>query len=571
MKREAEKKERNKEIAAWGLLAAVLLMLVLLNVLWGDHWIDSDMAAEMVFSRLLAQEGKWIATENWYYSTEFRVLYTQLIMTPLFHVLSDWHVIRVLTNVITYLLMLGAYFYFMRPLKIRRSVVVSSAVILLLPFSETFVTHMQMGNTYMWHVILILLAFGMFLRLAGRGAQRKWYRILTGILYVGLSMVCGLSGVRYMLALQVPLCITAGIYILKSREFALLREAFSPAQPWQQLRRVFSGERLGYLAYSLLGLLAAGIGYVVNVAVLGKKFQFQMYDATNFIKVFQGVLLERTQDTIGNLLQLFGYIEEKGFLSIRGLISLLAFGFLAGIVFLTVRCSRLLTAEWKKGETGERQTAGDGQQENILAHSRFILWFFVTAFVLNTFVFLFTTSTIVARYYITVFLFVLPLLCIYFTYEKLPLDRLLLTVLLCGALALTTAKCVYSFIDKDKNADKRPVAAYLEEEGYTFGYATYWNGNIMTELTNGAVEIANIHEVDRMDLFTWSSPMKYYQEGYHSGKTFILLTAQEAAEYAQVPVIAAGETVYEGQGYVVLHYDSVEELWSEVEGKTLAE
>ena len=374
-----------------------------------------------------------------------------------------------------------------------------------------------------------------------------------------------------MLALQVPLCITAGIYILKSREFALLREAFSPAQPWQQLRRVFSGERLGYLAYSLLGLLAAGIGYVVNVAVLGKKFQFQMYDATNFIKVFQGVLLERTQDTIGNLLQLFGYIEEKGFLSIRGLISLLAFGFLAGIVFLTVRCSRLLTAEWKKGETGERQTAGDGQQENILAHSRFILWFFVTAFVLNTFVFLFTTSTIVARYYITVFLFVLPLLCIYFTYEKLPLDRLLLTVLLCGALALTTAKCVYSFIDKDKNADKRPVAAYLEEEGYTFGYATYWNGNIMTELTNGAVEIANIHEVDRMDLFTWSSPMKYYQEGYHSGKTFILLTAQEAAEYAQVPVIAAGETVYEGQGYVVLHYDSVEELWSEVEGKTLAE
>lgn len=571
MKRETEKKERNKEIAAWVLLAAVLLMLVLLNVLWGDHWIDSDMAAEMVFSRLLAQEGKWIATENWYYSTEFRVLYTQLIMTPLFHVLSDWHVIRVLTNIITYLLMLGAYFYFMRPLKIRRSMVVFSAVILLLPFSETFVTHMQMGNTYMWHVILILLAFGMFLRLGGRGAQRKCYRILTGILYVGLSMVCGLSGVRYMLALQVPLCITAGIYILKSREFALLRKSFSPAQPWQQLRSVFSRERLGYLEYSLLGLLAAGIGYVINVAVLGKKFQFQMYDATNFIKVFQGVLLERTQDTIGNLLQLFGYIEEKGFLSIRGLISLLAFGFLAGIVFLTVRCSKLLTAEWKKGETEERQIAGDGQQENILAHSRFVLWFFVTAFALNTFVFLFTTSTIVARYYITVFLFVLPLLCIYFTYEKLPLDRLLLTVLLCGALALTTAKCVYSFIDKDKNADKRPVAAYLEEEGYTFGYATYWNGNIMTELTNGAVEIANIHEVDRMDLFTWSSPMKYYQEGYHSGKTFILLTAQEAAEYAQVPVIAAGETVYEGQGYVVLHYDSVEELWSEVEGKTLAE
>ncbi len=83
-----DKRERFWEILAWGLLAAVLLLLLSLNVFWGDHWIDSDMAAEMIFSRLLAQEGKWIATENWYYSTEFRVLYTQLIMTPLFHVLS---------------------------------------------------------------------------------------------------------------------------------------------------------------------------------------------------------------------------------------------------------------------------------------------------------------------------------------------------------------------------------------------------------------------------------------------------------------------------------------------------
>lgn len=571
-------------ILAWGLLAAVLLLLAVLNIFWGDHWIDSDMAAEMVFSRLLAQEGKWIATENWYYSTEFRVLYTQLIMTPLFHVLSDWHVIRVLTNIITYLLMLGAYFYCMKPFKIRRSTVIFSSVILLLPFSETFLTHMQMGNTYMWHVILILLAFGMFLRLSQPWEGRAAGRLLTGVLYVALSVVCGLSGVRYMLALQVPLCIAAGIYILKSSEFALLRREFSPDHPWRQVYRVLSGERLSYLCCSLLGLLGAGAGYLANVAVLGHKFRFQMYDVTNFIKVFQGVLLERTQDTVGNLLQLFGYIEEKGFLSVRGLISLLAFCFLAGIVFLTVRCGRLLAGEWEKSgaeaqrkpecprresgadepEKSEKSAGGRREEYTRLSHSRLTLYFFVTAFVLNTFVFLFTTSTIVARYYITVFLFVLPLLCIYYEYEKLPLDRLLAALFLCGALGLTTAKCVYSYIDKDKNEDKRPVAAYLEEQGYTFGYASYWNGNIMTELTDGRVEIANIHEIDKMDMFTWSSPMRYYQEGYHDGKTFILLTVQEAAEYARVPVIAAGETVYEQQGYVVLHYDSVEELWRAV-------
>lgn len=529
---------------AWGLLGAVFLLLVAMNVLWGDHWIDSDMAAEMVFSRLLAQEGKWIATENWFYSTEFRVLYTQLLMVPLFHLLGDWHLIRAITNIITYLLMLGAYFYCVRPLKIRKSTVIFSSVILLLPFSETFLTHMQMGNTYMWHVILILTAFGMFLRLSQPREGRGVGKAVTAAAYMALSLVCGLSGVRYMLALQVPLCITAGIYVIKSSEFAALRRDLSLRQPWEQIRRVLCGKRLAYLLWSFAGLLAAGVGYLVNVAVLGRRFQFQMYEATNFIRVFQGVLLERAQDTIGNLLQLFGYIEEKGFLSVRGLISMLAFGFLAGILFVTVRCSRLLAGE-----------------EKAPSHHRFLLWFFVTAFALNTFVFLFTTSTIVARYYITVFLFALPLLCVYYEHEKMPLDRLLLAVLLWGALALTTAKCVYSFADKDKNEDKRPVAAYLEEQGYTFGYASYWNGNIMTELTDGAVEIANIHEIDRMDMFTWSSPARYYREGYHSGKTFILLTAQEAAEYASVPVIAAGEVVYDRQGYVVLGYESVEALW----------
>ena len=542
------KDKRFWENMAWGVLGAVFLLLVVLNVLWGDHWIDSDMAAEMVFSRLLAREGKWIATENWYYSTEFRVLYTQLIMVPLFHLLGDWHVIRVITNIVTYLLMLGAYFYCLRPLKVRRSTVIFSAVILLLPFSETFLTHMQMGNTYMWHVILILFGFGMFLSLSQPWEGKTAGKVFTVTAYMALSLVCGLSGVRYMLALQVPLCITACVFIMKSGEFSLLRRELSQKHVWGQIRRVLSGQRLSYLFWSLMGLLGAGAGYLVNVAVLGHRFQFQMYGATNFIKVFQGVLLERTQDTVGNLLQLFGYIEEKGFLSVRGLISVLAFGFLGGILFVTVRSGRLLS--------GERKAP---------AHHRFLLWFFVTAFVLNTFVFLFTTSTIVARYYITVFLFALPLLCIYYEHEKMPLDRLLLTVFLCGALCLTTAKCVYSFVDKDKNENKRPVAAYLEEKGYTFGYASYWNGNIITELTDGAVEIANIREIDRMDMFTWSSPVVYYQEGYHNGKTFILLTAEEAAEYARLPVIAAGEVVYEQQDYVVLHYDSVEELWRSVE------
>ena len=52
------------------------VLLLVLNILWGQNWIDSDMAAEMVFSDLLGDTGHYIASPDWYYSTEFRILYT---------------------------------------------------------------------------------------------------------------------------------------------------------------------------------------------------------------------------------------------------------------------------------------------------------------------------------------------------------------------------------------------------------------------------------------------------------------------------------------------------------------
>lgn len=541
------KEKKQRKVSPFGLavvgVVGALLMLTILNIFFGDHWLDSDMAAEMIFSKLIAEEGGLLSSKNWYYSTEFRVLYTQLIMVPLFHVFEDWHVIRTITNVLTYLLMLGSYYYFMKPLKLNKTAVVWSSVILLLPFSETMVTHMQMGNTYMPHVIIVFFCFGMFLRLVQQEKLLQVSKLFLVGCYVLLSMVCGMSGVRYMLALQVPLVLTAMCYVMKSTAFTHLRQEVTR----QRVKEVLSGERLHYLFYSFLGAVCALTGYVLNVAVIAKKYTFQTYDATNFIKVFQGVLFERTQDTIGNLLQLFGYIENKGFLSVRGLISLIAFALLMGIALLAKRTGKLL----KQAEATETATFG---------HRQFVQWFFVIAFVLNTFVFLFTTSTIVARYYITVFIFVLPLLCIYFELERMPLDKILVIVFLCGCLGLGTLKCVYSFVDKDKNLEEKKVAAFLAQEDYTFGYAGYWNANIMTELTDGKVEVGNIWDFERMIFFRWSSPMKYYEQNYHAGKAFLLLTWGEMGSYAQTNVVQAGEVVYQDETYVVLHYDSVADM-----------
>jgi len=535
-------KDRVKSILPWMLIAFVFLILVLLNVFAGEHWLDSDMAAEMIFSKQIAEEGGLLATKNWYYSTEFRILYTQLIMVPLFHVFESWSTIRIITNIVTYILLLGSYYYFMKPVCSKVSTVLYSSVILLLPFSEVIMTHVQMGNTYMPHMIIIFFCFGMFLRLVKSSRKTVIGKLSVLLFYILLCIICGMSGVRYVLALQAPLVLASVWMGMKSDAFGRLRKELSIAN----IKALLLDGQLRYLWYGLLGLFSAMVGYLINIVIIARNFAFQTYEATNFIQVFQGVLLERLQNTFGNLLLLFGYIENKGFLSARGVISLIAIAMMMGVLLLTVRCNKLLQKN----------------QEAVPEYGlKTFLWrFFVAAFVLNTFVFVFTTSTMTARYYFTVFMFVLPLLCIYFDLEKLPLDRILVTLFLCGALGLTSVKGVYSFLDKDKNAEEKQVARFLAEEEYGFGYATYWNANIMTELTDGYVEVANVSDVKEMSMFLWSSPKKYYEEGYHTGKTFLLLTTEEAAKYADAEVVLKGKMIYEDDDYIVYHYDKVEEL-----------
>ncbi len=515
------------------LLGLVLAVLLFLNLCFQDHWLDSDMAAEMMFSKLLAQEGRLVATTDWYYSTEFRVLYTQLVMAPLFLVLDNWHTIRTITNLVFYALVLASYFYFMKPFQVSRPLTALTSVVLLLPFSETMMTHFQMGNTYPAHVIILFFFLGIYLRLVGNRPRPQGRWALTGA-YGVLAFLCGVSGVRYLLALQTPLVLAAFVYLLQCEEFQGFRREMS-GRNWKAVR---GSGAFPYFCYSLAGMACSLAGYGVNVLWVSKRYTFQTYGATNFIGIYQGVLFERLQNALGCLLMLFGYIPDRGFLSLRGVISILAFVMLGVWGYCSVKAY--------KGSVGMR---------------RFLLLFLGVSFCLNLFVFVFTTSTMVPRYYITIFIFALPALAFFLEQEKIRFDRLAVGGLLTVCLALGTGKTVLSFITSDKNAGRREVARWLEEESPAdFGFATYTNGNIITELTNGAVEVANVWDPESLNYFKWSSPARYYEEGYCTGQTFLLLTTQEAEKFRDAESVKRGRRAYEDEYYVVLLYDSVEQL-----------
>ena len=526
------------------LLSGAVLILIVVNVLWGEHWINSDMAAEMIFSKLLAEEGRLIASSNWYYSTEFRVLYTQLVMTPLHYIFTDWHVIRVITNVVFYVLMLASFYFVCKSLKIRRRNVWLCALALFVPVSEAVMTHLQMGNTYMSHVILCFVTFGLFLRLCDR--EQRCHRgryIVCAVLFAAICVILGISGVRYMLDVLVPLIMTAGVFIIRSGGFQVFRTEATK----EHFAGLLKTEQVRYLFVSFAGLVCGGIGYLINALFISKVYQFQTYDTTNFIAVHEGVFWDRVQNALGELLQMFGYIENKPFLSLRGFITILAFAMIATLGFTWVKSMRYgLVQSTALVEPTEQN------------HRRFTVLFAGVSFVLHLFVFVFTTSTMVDRYFIPIAIFFLLTLAIYMEWEGLVFDRVAVCLILGGSLALAGVKTYYSFVSNDKNADRYEMAEYLVEEGYTFGYASYWNSNIMTEVSDGALEMANLWSLESLGDFKWSSKMSSYEP--KEGKIFLIAETDELEALKEYGMLEQQKIIFENESYCVLHFDSQAEF-----------
>ena len=165
-------------------------------------------------------------------------------------------------------------------------------------------------------------------------------------------------------------------------------------------------------------------------------------------------------------------------------------------------------------------------------------------------------SSDLPRYYITTVVLLIPIVLFYLEAERRPLDRYLFVSLLALCLLTAAAKTGLSMMTSDKNAEKRVIARQLEEKGYRFGYATYWNANIVQELSNGAVEIANLHmgEDGSLSLFRWSSMQRYYEEDYAQDRVFLLLTEEEESTLGGSGLLEAGKEEFRSGGYAVYGY-----------------
>ncbi len=494
--------------------------------------VDSDMVSELV----LAKEGARAKTfwpRTWYYSTEFRLLNTQLVSTILFFFTDKWNIVKALTAVCCMIALFFSELTILKVLKIEKKWLrFLFAIISICPCSVGIWNLVTFGNYYVPHFVIFNVSMALFFDLASPliDVKSKKYKIYK-IIFFTLSFLNGLAGIRYVLILHIPLIVTA--LLPKINELVKKDEKFS-------IKTFFFEDP--YAFYSTASFIFCALGYAGSSVVLPRLFKFATWNDEVF-----GVLGEMTIGDIGlYLFHELGYKDNISVLSPSGVVNVMIF------VLLVTLFIGIVTYYKKREE----------QNSNRL--------FFVTLSLVSL-VFMgmciFVTVTAYRRFLPSLFPFIT---CFAFLFEDKNFNKLvkyifgfsITTIFMCGGIF-----SVQTILAEDKNSDRYAPLDFIKKEGYTFGYASFWNANIFTYMTNGKIEVGDLGGDNVPTMFETYKPHKYlslsryYKDDYHAGeKCFLLVQEWQYQKSTHCRLFSLGKEVYSDGNYRVFEYASPEEF-----------
>ncbi len=518
-------KEKLNRYLPWLFFIVVAAGWILFYLLRVERLLDADMSSEMVLSRILADE-HGVITRSWKYSTEIRVLNNQLIFSLFLGITNSFRISRLCSGVVL-LLLYGASYYYLCVQAGLKKYFPQTAALLFLPFSADYAYIILYGLYYIPHIAISFTTAALTLHISKTSDKKKHY-ILLGLLGL-LSFAAGLGGARQLVICYLPLLAVALIWSVR------------------QQRLAFTG--------AFAAILGGGAGYLVNSLVLAKSYQFNGW--TNLS--FTDFSFARAEELIMGILHEYGYTEE-GVFSMALIKNAACFVIVAGILIYFGRY-------FKKSR--ERATGESFLAELILSMSAvyFLLY-------------LFTDMYYEDRYALPYIVFAAPMAGFgLMRAEQFPklerkkkgaalvlqlfCDRLLPLAVM-GAVVVAGLGRLPGLWRTDLTAGLKELSDALAEQGYQSGYASYWNGNIMTELSEGRFEMYNWDDyvdgkVDVEELYIWLQPVSH-AEKKPEGKVFILLSAEEETLCPLVRYLSEDEVAFRNAGYVAYGFASYEDM-----------
>lgn len=495
----------------YGMLCLAFVILFVFAYSRMKYFINSDYASELILSKMLREDGG-ILSSGWFYSTELRVLNTQLVFALLFHITDNWQIVRIAGTVILWLLLLASVFYFSYQAGIKRYFPILG-LLLLLPFSEQYFLYVVMGVYYIPHLIIAFLTLGMLFHMDHLSMDSGKGRIVLLGLNMLLALIAGMGGMRELFVLYVPLFL-AGI-------MAGFKSGFH-----------FALEKWAVKVSGLL-LIFSGIGYIINSKILSRYYSFKSFGDIQW-KYFR---FENVQDLINGFLYFHGWRKDRAVLSTYTLNNITCMGILilvtAGIIWYV-----------RNGTKPDQRF-------------RLLLWFYLISGFMFIGLYLMTDMGYLHRYWILTLIWELPLLlhwydrCDNASVKKTCHITLGLVVLSSLIVYCGYGKLEWNFLEfYPDNQGKEEIIATLEEEGYVQGYATFWNANVMTELSNGKIEMWALPDsLSSYEVYPWLQKKEHQQAG-PNGRYFVMFSEEELGSPLWEEM-SDEQIIYTGNGYVI--------------------
>ena len=548
-------KERWPYYALWllGVYFTVCLFLYC-----GTDLLDSDMSAELILGRLLKEEGG-VLSGNWCYSTEIRVLSIPLAYKLFFYIFNDWQLVHLSGLAFMLLIFMGCYCAFSERMNLGRWGLICGAA-LVLPFSAEYGRFALWNGGYLPHLIFMFLTLALAVR-----SKSKRANIVLLIVNCLLAVLTGMSGIRYAMILYVPFAAAAFFLLLYS---LVLRRG-------QNIGGELKADLIHYCVHSLLLLVGNAAGLAVNFGILQKNYIFQNYGSKTVGELAPSAALDFAVRCFNVV---FGYTGSQALFSPDGLRALCALSFCivltAVIVYVCLHFSELCFEH------------------------RFITAFAVAGFVLNV-LFCIMSFNIATRYLLMSAAAFVPVFAAAVGILKKKGLKLIYNAVL-GAAALWLAVqlavfCLHPTLDYPIKTEaenlsfgyefypvpnriipakslKRAVKFLLEND-YKYGFATFWNSNVLTELSDGGLEMWTLdyygsygNQWTKLRVRSWLQDRRHL-ENDPEGKIFLLLSNSERQFDRAGIYIDGGNYIYGDKYISVYAFGGADELRSRLFGK----
>ena len=506
-----------------GLLLAVLVLITCMAVtignyaVYGKHNLDSDTCSEFVLAQLLNEEGR-LMTDSWYYSTELRLISPLPVYQLSLALFDDWHAARVFANTVLLLGLALSLLYLARGAKCSMTSALLCASVLVLPLTKYHAFLFIFGGCYTIWAIMTFIQLGLIMRMDQR-------RLREPVLLAILGFLCGLSGLRMLMMFVTPLLLCCVLMLcMELRDCGSMKEV-SALPAW----RISVG--------CALVAVTTFAGYLINAKVLAENYHFKNFNGTYLQPLEMSVLGEQ----IVFLFRFLGYRLGSVLLSRAGIASLMA--------ILLPFAGLLSTSLLMKREPPARE--------------RLLLLFapiaVATGLVINTL----TLEPIrrvpyAVAYYIPALL--LLIFAIFWMLDRVAGRVKVLAIL--PMLALVGAFLISNSVYRRNEMIKEPieqeiVAELLLEENCTQGYATFWNANVITEISDGQIEVFTMTDWENPVIYRWLQRTDHVTRR-PEGRVFAIFDASDLEN--GTPGCDREHLVYSSDILAVVIYDSDEEF-----------